>query len=110
MIPHELLPHLQASARGSRTRHRRRRSLPDQAFERTLRRFGHDDWLRLAPEKGWAVNQPGQLAKVLETLEGIESAFNGAQPGGNGGRGALRRMGHARVGDPRLRGRLQLQT
>jgi len=38
--------------------------------------------LRLAPQKDWEVNQPAQLAKVLETLEGIQKAFNGAQSGG----------------------------
>jgi catalase-peroxidase len=38
--------------------------------------------VRLAPQKDWAVNQPSQLAKVLKTLEGIQSAFNGAQSGG----------------------------
>jgi catalase-peroxidase len=29
----------------------------------------------LAPQKDWEVNQPEQLAKVLKTLEGIQSAF-----------------------------------
>jgi catalase-peroxidase len=38
--------------------------------------------IRLAPQKDWQVNQPAQLAKVLKTLEGIQSAFNKAQPGG----------------------------
>jgi len=38
--------------------------------------------IRLAPQKDWAVNQPEQLASVLETLEGIQEAFNGAQSGG----------------------------
>jgi catalase-peroxidase len=38
--------------------------------------------IRLAPQKGWEVNQPAQLARVLKTLEGIQSAFNGAQSGG----------------------------
>ena len=38
--------------------------------------------IRLAPQKDWEVNQPIQLAKVLETLEGIQSQFNGAQSGG----------------------------
>jgi len=38
--------------------------------------------IRLAPQKDWAVNQPEQLAKVLKTLEGIQSEFNSAQPGG----------------------------
>ena len=38
--------------------------------------------LRLAPQKDWAVNQPTQLASVLEILEGIQQEFNGAQSGG----------------------------
>ena len=38
--------------------------------------------IRLAPQKDWQVNQPAQLAKVLKTLEGIQSAFNAATSGG----------------------------
>jgi catalase-peroxidase len=38
--------------------------------------------IRLAPQKDWKVNQPAQLAKVLKTLGGIQSAFNSAQTGG----------------------------
>ncbi|WP_422083136.1 catalase/peroxidase HPI [Ulvibacterium sp.] len=38
--------------------------------------------VRLAPQKDWKVNNPAQLAKVLEVLEGIQAAFNGAQTGG----------------------------
>ena len=38
--------------------------------------------LRLAPQKDWKANQPAQLAKVLKTLEGIQSDFNGAATGG----------------------------
>ena len=38
--------------------------------------------IRLAPQKGWAVNQPAQLAKVLEVLVGIQKSFNGSQSGG----------------------------
>ena len=38
--------------------------------------------IRLAPQKDWQVNQPAQLVKVLETLEGIQRAFNDAQSGG----------------------------
>jgi catalase-peroxidase len=38
--------------------------------------------IRLAPQRDWEVNQPAQLAKVLKTLEGIQSAFNSAQSGG----------------------------
>jgi catalase-peroxidase len=37
--------------------------------------------IRLAPQKDWEVNQPEQLAKVLETLEGIRKAFNDAHTG-----------------------------
>ncbi len=37
--------------------------------------------IRLAPQKDWEVNQPKQLAKVLEILEGIQTAFNDAQSG-----------------------------
>lgn len=35
--------------------------------------------IRLAPQKDWEVNMPQQLAKVLQTLERIQSEFNGAQ-------------------------------
>ena len=38
--------------------------------------------IRLAPQKDWEVNQPAQLAAVLQTLEGIQTAFNAAQAGG----------------------------
>jgi len=38
--------------------------------------------LRLAPQKFWQANQPEQLASVLQTLEGIQQAFNGSQAGG----------------------------
>jgi catalase-peroxidase len=38
--------------------------------------------IRLAPQKDWAINQPAQLAKVLKTLEGIQSEFNKAQSDG----------------------------
>ena len=38
--------------------------------------------IRLAPQKDWEANQPAQLARVLETLEGIQTAFNAAQSGG----------------------------
>jgi len=38
--------------------------------------------IRLAPQKDWVVNQPAQLAKVLKTLEGIQSAFNSARSDG----------------------------
>jgi catalase-peroxidase len=32
--------------------------------------------IRLAPQKFWAVNQPSELGKVLDTLEGIQKDFN----------------------------------
>lgn len=38
--------------------------------------------IRLASQKDWAVNQPEQLAKVLQALESIRSEFNAAQTGG----------------------------
>ena len=38
--------------------------------------------IRLAPQKDWAVNQPVQLAKVLESLKAIKTAFDAAQSGG----------------------------
>jgi catalase-peroxidase len=37
--------------------------------------------IRLAPQKDWEVNQPGQLIKVLENLAGIQKQFNSAQSG-----------------------------
>ncbi|MGB7544687.1 MAG: catalase/peroxidase HPI, partial [Methanothrix sp.] len=38
--------------------------------------------IRLAPQKNWAVNQPAMLVKVLNTLEGVQIAFNSAASGG----------------------------
>jgi len=38
--------------------------------------------IRLAPQKDWQANEPARLAKVLETLAGVQKAFNGAQTGG----------------------------
>jgi catalase-peroxidase len=38
--------------------------------------------IRLAPQKDWAVNQPAELGKVLQTLQTIQKEFNGAQSGG----------------------------
>jgi len=35
----------------------------------------------LAPQKDWEVNNPAQLSKVLNTLEGIQKEFNSAQSG-----------------------------
>jgi len=38
--------------------------------------------IRLSPQKDWEVNQPAELAKVLQTLEIIQEDFNNAQTGG----------------------------
>lgn len=37
--------------------------------------------IRLAPQKFWAVNQPAQLAKVLDAIEKIQQDFHAAQTG-----------------------------
>jgi len=37
--------------------------------------------IRLEPQKDWEVNQPAELAKVLQKLEAIQSEFNGSQSG-----------------------------
>jgi len=37
--------------------------------------------IRLAPQKDWKVNNPIQLAKVLEALEGVQKEFNKTQSG-----------------------------
>ncbi|GAB2829859.1 catalase/peroxidase HPI [Alpinimonas psychrophila] len=34
--------------------------------------------IRLEPQRGWASNEPAELAKVLTVLEGIQAAFNAA--------------------------------
>jgi catalase-peroxidase len=38
--------------------------------------------IRLAPQKDWAANNPTELARVLQTLEGIRKDFNSSQAGG----------------------------
>ena len=38
--------------------------------------------IRLSPQKDWEVNQPARLARVIRTLEGIQSAFNSTATGG----------------------------
>jgi catalase-peroxidase len=38
--------------------------------------------IRLAPQKDWAVNDPAELGLVLDTLSGIQAAFNDGQKGG----------------------------
>ena len=37
--------------------------------------------IRLAPQNEWPANDPQELARVLETLEGIQGEFNAAQAG-----------------------------
>jgi catalase-peroxidase len=38
--------------------------------------------IRLEPQRGWEVNDPEELASVLDTLGGIQRDFNGSQSGG----------------------------
>ena len=38
--------------------------------------------IRLAPQKDWAVNNPAELATVLQKLEAVQTAFNGQATGG----------------------------
>jgi catalase-peroxidase len=38
--------------------------------------------IRLEPQRSWAVNDPTELAKVLQTLEQVQQDFNAAQSGG----------------------------
>ena len=38
--------------------------------------------IRLTPQKDWEVNNPPELQKALETLEGIQAEFNGSQSDG----------------------------
>ncbi|MEV7552045.1 catalase/peroxidase HPI [Amycolatopsis sp. NPDC089917] len=38
--------------------------------------------IRLEPQRDWEVNEPQKLAQVLQTLEGVQEAFNSAQTGG----------------------------
>ncbi|MFC3532922.1 catalase/peroxidase HPI [Vogesella facilis] len=38
--------------------------------------------IRLAPQKDWAVNQPAELAQVLQTLAAIQQDFNASAAGG----------------------------
>jgi catalase-peroxidase len=42
--------------------------------------------IRLAPQKDWEVNNPSELVKVLQKLEGIQKEFNRAQTNGNKGK------------------------
>jgi catalase-peroxidase len=38
--------------------------------------------IRLEPQRSWEVNEPAELAKVLQVLEQVQQEFNGAQSGG----------------------------
>ena len=38
--------------------------------------------IRLAPQKDWEVNQPAELAKVLQTLQQVQQDFSGSLPVG----------------------------
>jgi catalase-peroxidase len=53
------------------------------SFRHTDKRGGANGGrIRLEPQKDWEVNDPAGLAKVLQTLEGIQQDFNGSQSGG----------------------------
>jgi len=52
------------------------------SFRGTDRRGGANGArIRLAPQRDWDANDPGELAQVLETLERVRQEFNGAQAG-----------------------------
>jgi catalase-peroxidase len=38
--------------------------------------------IRLSPQKDWEANEPGELAKVLAVLEGVQRTFNASASGG----------------------------
>jgi len=53
------------------------------SFRGTDRRGGANGArIRLAPQRDWDVNDPGELAKVLQALEEIQEEFNRSQSGG----------------------------
>ena len=55
----------------------------DSSFRGSDKRGGANGArIRLAPQKDWEVNQPAQLAKVLDVLTGIQQGFNATQTGG----------------------------
>jgi catalase-peroxidase len=52
-------------------------------FRRSDKRGGANGArIRLSPQKDWEVNQPKQLAAVLQKLEAIQKEFNGSAAGG----------------------------
>jgi catalase-peroxidase len=53
------------------------------SFRRTDNRGGANGArIRLAPQKDWAVNNPSELASVLQVLEQVQRDFNSSQAGG----------------------------
>ncbi len=75
-------------------------------FRGTDRRGGANGArIRLAPQKDWDANDPGELGKVLSSLEAIQSEFNSGQSGNRrvsladlivlGGCAAIEQAGHA---------------
>jgi len=53
------------------------------SFRRTDKRGGANGArIRLTPQRDWEVNDPSELAKVLQTLEGIQQDFNSSASGG----------------------------
>ena len=53
------------------------------SFRRTDKRGGANGArIRLAPQKDWDVNDPSELAKALQALEGVQQDFNGSLSGG----------------------------
>ena len=53
--------------------------------------------IRLAPQKDWEVNQPAQLAKVLQKLEAIQKEFNASQSGEKSGKKSGGKSGGKKV-------------
>ncbi|MBC7721389.1 MAG: catalase-peroxidase, partial [Pedobacter sp.] len=52
-------------------------------FRGSVKRGGANDArIRLSPQKDWKVNNPTQLAKVLQALSGIQAEFNNANVDG----------------------------
>lgn len=53
------------------------------SFRKTDKRGGANGArIRLEPQRSWEVNNPAQLAKVLERLEAVQAEFNASQTGG----------------------------
>jgi catalase-peroxidase len=52
-------------------------------FRKTDRRGGANGArIRLEPQRGWEVNQPGELGAALRAIEGVQQQFNSGQNGG----------------------------